>query len=142
MRILGPTFAATLGITFVSVGVAVSSPAYADKCDNFRPPGSPPNELASQCEHDKPVGSGTPVCQQPTGPTGAAPDCWKCMSAISTTDGNVRLQAAFDCGAAGGAQTMDGLPHCMVGNVPTGRIPPACSGDLQADGTVADIPAN
>jgi hypothetical protein len=86
---------------------------------------------------------GDPICHSEISPDGSMPLCNSCRTAIGNPNPDPRLvqQVAFDCGGGsqGGVNTMGGKPHCMVGVVHTGRIPPACDGDLQANGDVTNM---
>src|SRR6201999_4393632 len=82
---------------------------------------------AAGCDND-------PICHAEKNPYGKTPFCDSCKTAIGdpNPDPLRAQQVAFDCGAPGGVNPMGGKPHCMVGGVFTGRVPPDCDGDLQA----------
>ncbi|BBX44374.1 hypothetical protein GCM10009641_83640 [Mycobacterium cookii] len=77
---------------------------------------------------------GDPICHSEISPDGSMPLCNSCRNAIHNP--NLAQQVAFDCGVGGGVNLTGGKPHCKVGGVSTGRIPPACDGDLQENGSV------
>jgi len=145
MKTVACGFALVLGAAFLSIGV-VASPAHADRCDQFRPPGAPPNALWQECEDDNVLiaSAGTPICQQSTAPNGAS-DCAKCLDALSNTSiWWFTQQVAYDCGHGGTNMEKDQnnqllKPQCYVGTFDTGRRPPDCNGRLNQDGSVSDI---
>jgi hypothetical protein len=132
MKALTSAFAVTLGAAFISVGVAISPPVRADRCDQFRPPGAPPNSLWLACEHDNLVDSGKhPVCYQ----GGTGPDCPACTTALGT-NGQPYLRAAWACGAPGREGYYDDTFPCYVDSVAHPTNQPGCDGMMLRDGSI------